>query len=122
MVTAICIKRQIPLVMATTGLTSDQQQQLREAAAAIPIVWSPSMSMTVNLAMKLVERAGLTLKNATGGVDVEIIERHHRTKEDSPSGTALKFGEIIAGAMGQCPLAALPRPLHCGCRKKSPKL
>jgi len=101
MVTAICIKRQIPLVMATTGLTSDQQQQLREAAAGIPIVWSPSMSMTVNLAMKLVERAGLTLKDATGGVDVEIIERHHRTKEDSPSGTALKFGEIIAGAMGQ---------------------
>ena len=35
------------------------------------------------------------------GVDVEIIERHHRFKEDSPSGTALKFGEIIAGEMGQ---------------------
>ena len=35
------------------------------------------------------------------GADVEIIERHHRFKEDAPSGTALKFGEIIAGAMGQ---------------------
>ena len=57
--------------------------------------------MTVNLAMKLVEQAGKTLKDAAGGVDVEIIERHHRMKEDSPSGTALKFGEIIAGAMGQ---------------------
>jgi 4-hydroxy-tetrahydrodipicolinate reductase len=100
-VTAICVKRQIPLVMATTGLNIDQQQQLREAAKAIPIVWSPSMSMTVNLAMKLAERAGLTLKDVPGGVDVEIIERHHRTKEDSPSGTALKFGEIISAAMGQ---------------------
>jgi 4-hydroxy-tetrahydrodipicolinate reductase len=57
--------------------------------------------MTVNLAMKLVEQAGKTLRGASGGCDVEIIERHHRMKEDSPSGTALKFGEIVAGAMGQ---------------------
>ena len=28
-------------------------------------------------------------------------ERHHRFKEDAPSGTALKFGEIIAGIMNQ---------------------
>ena len=100
-VTAICVKHKIPLVMATTGLNDDQRQQLKDAAQSIPVVWSPSMSMTVNLAMKLCERAGLTLKDAVGGVDVEIIERHHRMKEDSPSGTALKFGEIIAAAMGQ---------------------
>jgi 4-hydroxy-tetrahydrodipicolinate reductase len=100
-VTEICLSRQIPLVMATTGLSEEQKQQLRSAAKTIPVVWSPSMSMTVNLAMKLAERAALTLKDVAGGVDVEIIERHHRMKEDSPSGTALKFGEIIAGAMGQ---------------------
>jgi 4-hydroxy-tetrahydrodipicolinate reductase len=100
-VTAECISRKIPLVMATTGLTEPQKNHLREAAKTIPVVWSPSMSMTVNLAMKLVESAGRTLKNAGGGVDVEIIERHHRMKEDSPSGTALKFGEIVATAMGQ---------------------
>lgn len=100
-ITAVCVKRKIPLVMATTGLNEEQKKQLREAAANIPIVWSPSMSMTVNLAMKLVEQAGKTLREASGGVDVEIIERHHRMKEDSPSGTALKFGEIVAGAMGQ---------------------
>jgi len=41
------------------------------------------------------------LKNHSSGVDVEIIERHHRYKEDAPSGTALKFGEIIAREMGQ---------------------
>jgi 4-hydroxy-tetrahydrodipicolinate reductase len=100
-ITAVCLKHQIPLVMATTGLSEEQRKQLQEAGKTIPIVWSPSMSMAVNLAMKLVERAGLTLKDAAGGVDVEIIERHHRLKEDSPSGTALKFGEIIAAAMGQ---------------------
>jgi 4-hydroxy-tetrahydrodipicolinate reductase len=100
-ITAVCVKRQIPLVMATTGLNEEQKQQLQEAAKSIPIVWSPSMSTTVNLAMKLAQRAGLALKEASGGADVEIIERHHRMKEDAPSGTALKFGEIIAAAMGQ---------------------
>jgi 4-hydroxy-tetrahydrodipicolinate reductase len=100
-VTAMCLDRQIPLVMATTGWSEEQRQKLQKAAELIPIVWSPSMSMTVNLAMKLAERAGLTLKNVGGGVDVEITERHHRTKADAPSGTALRFGEIIAGAMGQ---------------------
>jgi 4-hydroxy-tetrahydrodipicolinate reductase len=96
-----CVSRHLPLVMATTGLTEPQKQRLQEAARSIPVVWSPSMSMAVNLAMKLVERAGAVLKDVSGGVDVEIIERHHRMKEDSPSGTALKFGELIAAAMGQ---------------------
>jgi len=100
-VTAACVSARIPLVMATTAITETQKDHLRAAAKTIPVVWSPSMSMTVNLAMKLVERAGLTLKDVVGGVDVEILERHHRTKEDAPSGTALKFGEIVAGAMGQ---------------------
>jgi 4-hydroxy-tetrahydrodipicolinate reductase len=100
-ITAACISAKVPLVMATTGLTEAHKQRLREAARTIPVVWSPSMSMTVNLAMKLVERAAGTLKDVSGGVDVEIIERHHRMKEDSPSGTALKFGDLIATAMGQ---------------------
>ena len=59
------------------------------------------MSLAVNLAMKLSEDAAKALKDHPSGADVEIIERHHRFKEDAPSGTALKFGEIIAGVMGQ---------------------
>ena len=59
------------------------------------------MSLAVNLAMKLAEIAGRALADHPTGADVEIIERHHRFKEDAPSGTALKFGEIIADAMGQ---------------------
>ena len=100
-VTAVCVERRLPLVVATTGLTDDQQQQLREAASQIPIVWAPSMSLAVNLVMKLSEIAGQALRDHPTGADVEIIERHHRFKEDAPSGTALRFGEIIADAMGQ---------------------
>jgi 4-hydroxy-tetrahydrodipicolinate reductase len=58
------------------------------------------MSLAVNLAMKLAETAAAALKDHPSGADVEIIERHHRFKEDAPSGTALKFGEIIARMMG----------------------
>ncbi len=59
------------------------------------------MSLAVNLSMKLAEIAAHALKDHGSGVDVEIIETHHRFKADSPSGTALKFGAIIADAMGQ---------------------
>lgn len=100
-ITALCLAHKLPLVMATTGLSAQQKQQLAEAAKVIPIVWAPSMSLAVNLTMKLAAIAGAALKDNPQGVDVEIIERHHRFKEDAPSGTALKFGEIIAGAMGQ---------------------
>jgi 4-hydroxy-tetrahydrodipicolinate reductase len=51
--------------------------------------------------MKLAADAARALASSPGGVDVEIIERHHRFKEDSPSGTALKFGQLIAAEMGQ---------------------
>jgi 4-hydroxy-tetrahydrodipicolinate reductase len=94
-----CVEKKIPLVVATTGLSEELVRKLKEAARQIPVVWSPSMSRAVNLTMKLAELAGAALKNQDA--DVEILERHHRFKEDSPSGTALKFGQIIAGAMGQ---------------------
>ena len=99
--TALCLQRGLPLVMATTGLEDKQKHQLHAAAERIPIVWAPSMSLAVNLTMKLATIAARVLKNASGGVDVEIIERHHRYKKDSPSGTALRFGELIAAEMGQ---------------------
>lgn len=93
-----CRKKKLPLVVATTGFEPHQVEQIRAAAKEIPLLWSPSMSLSVNLAMKLCELAGKAL--ADKDADVEILERHHRFKEDSPSGTALKFGEIIAAQMG----------------------
>lgn len=100
-VTKHCLDFKKPLVIATTGLEADQQQFIRDAARSIPIVWAPSMSTAVNVAMKLTEIAAQSLKELPSGVDVEIIERHHRFKEDSPSGTALRFGQIVAEQMGQ---------------------
>jgi 4-hydroxy-tetrahydrodipicolinate reductase len=95
-----CVARGVPLVVATTGLGADGRQAVEAGAKKIPLLWAPSMSLAVNLAMKLSEIAGQALKDHPSGADVEILERHHRFKEDAPSGTALKFGQIIAQAMG----------------------
>jgi len=100
-VTKHCLEYGRPLVIATTGMDVDQQTYIREAAKKIPIVWAPSMSTAVNVAMKLTRIAAESLRDLPTGVDVEIIERHHRFKEDSPSGTALRFGQIVADVMGQ---------------------
>ena len=100
-IVAACRAANVPLVLATTGLSEAQTAAVNEAAEVIPIVWAPSMSTAVNLAMKAVQMIGGTLKDVPGGADVEIIERHHRFKKDAPSGTALRFGKLIANAMGQ---------------------
>jgi 4-hydroxy-tetrahydrodipicolinate reductase len=93
-------EHKIPLVMATTGLSDATQAALQEAAKHQAICWAPNMSLAVNLTMKLAEVCAAALKNHPSGADVEIIERHHRFKEDAPSGTALKFGDLIAEKMG----------------------
>ena len=95
----VCAKQSVPLVTATTGLQETQLQAVQDAAGKIAVLWAPSMSLLVNLTMKLAEMAGAALKEYESGVDVEIIERHHRFKEDAPSGTALRFGQLIAAAM-----------------------
>ena len=93
-----CVAANAALVLATTGLSETQKESVRQASKTIPMVWAPSMSLAVNLTMKLAEQAGRALRNQDA--DVEVLERHHRHKEDAPSGTALKFGEILAEAMG----------------------
>ena len=100
-IVAACVERRVPLVVATTGLEDRERQAIAAAAQSIAILQSPSMSLAVNIAMDLVGRAGTLLARVGGRTDVEIIECHHRHKEDSPSGTALKFGAIVQEAMGQ---------------------
>lgn len=94
-----CLATNTAMVIATTGLSADQQQAIRDAARSLAIVWAPSMSLTVNLTMKLTEIAAAALAKQGQRVDVEIIEKHHRFKADAPSGTALRFGEIISERM-----------------------
>ena len=100
-IAAKCVQAGVPLVVATTGLDESARRAIAEAAQKIAVLQSPSMSLAVNIAMDLVGRAGVLLRRVGSRADVEIIECHHRHKEDSPSGTALKFGEIVQAAMGQ---------------------
>jgi 4-hydroxy-tetrahydrodipicolinate reductase len=100
-IVATCVQKRVPLVVATTGLEERDRRAIAAAAATIPVLQSPSMSLAVNIAMDLVGRAGSLLARVGGRTDVEIVECHHRHKEDSPSGTALKFGGIVQEAMGQ---------------------
>lgn len=100
-VARLCADRQVPLVMATTGLSAAQRSEVEACAHETPILIAPNLSLAVNLLMKLVGDAATVLKHHPGGADVEIIERHHRQKVDAPSGTALRFGQIVAEAMGQ---------------------
>ncbi|MCX7426881.1 MAG: 4-hydroxy-tetrahydrodipicolinate reductase [Planctomycetia bacterium] len=95
----VCVEKKLPLVVATTGLGDAQIAAIHDAARTIPVLWSPNMSLAVNLGMKLCEVAARALRDRDA--DVEIIEWHHRFKEDAPSGTALKFGRTIAEVMGQ---------------------
>jgi 4-hydroxy-tetrahydrodipicolinate reductase len=98
-VLAVCTARRIPLIVATTGHSALQRLQIEEAAHETALLMAPNMSLSVNLLMKLVREAAHALKDK--GFDVEILERHHRFKKDSPSGTALSFAKMVQEEMGQ---------------------
>ena len=85
-------KNKTSLVIGTTGFSEDQKNEIRKASDLIPIVWSPSMSVGVNILFKLTEIASRALN---GNYDIEIFEAHHKFKKDAPSGTANKLFEII---------------------------
>jgi 4-hydroxy-tetrahydrodipicolinate reductase len=93
----ICEKRQTRLVIGTTGLDAALSEKIRRVSQKLPVVFSPNMSLGVNLLFLLTE---LAAKKLGGTFDIEIIEAHHRFKKDSPSGTAKKLGEIAASALG----------------------
>ncbi|MBY0527587.1 MAG: 4-hydroxy-tetrahydrodipicolinate reductase [Gemmataceae bacterium] len=95
----LCVERRIPLVVATTGHTKAQREEIEAAAHETAILMAPNMSLAVNVLMKLVGQAAAVLRDK--GFDVEILERHHRFKKDSPSGTALHFAKIVQDGMGQ---------------------
>jgi 4-hydroxy-tetrahydrodipicolinate reductase len=92
-----CQNRGIPLVVGTTGFEPAQRQELERVSASIPLLVSPNMSRAVNLLLRLVGEAARALGQSA---DIEIVERHHRMKKDSPSGTALRLAEIAAEAAG----------------------
>jgi 4-hydroxy-tetrahydrodipicolinate reductase len=92
----IAVAEKKPLVICTTGIDEAGRRKIEEASRLIPVVYSPNMSVGVNLMFKLIEKAALTLPE---GYDIEVFEAHHRMKKDAPSGTARKLIDIIKEAI-----------------------
>ncbi|MBN1531249.1 MAG: 4-hydroxy-tetrahydrodipicolinate reductase [Spirochaetes bacterium] len=86
------VAHKTPLVIGTTGLSEADRRAIETAAGTIPVVFSPNMSVGVNLLFKLVE---LAARSIPAGYDIEIFEAHHRFKKDAPSGTAKRLMEIV---------------------------
>ncbi len=95
---ALCQAAGKAMVIGTTGFQADQKAAIASAAATIPIVFAPNMSVGVNLCFKLLELAAAVLGDS---VDVEIQEAHHRHKVDAPSGTALAMCQVVALTLGR---------------------
>lgn len=93
-----CVQRRIPLVVATTGHSAEEKRDIEEAAHDTALLMSPNMSLVVNVLFQLTRDAARLLKDKD--FDVEILERHHRFKKDSPSGTAVHFARIVQDVMG----------------------
>ncbi len=93
-----CVSHNVPAVIGTTGFTAQEMKSIKSSAEKIPVVYAPNMSIGVNVLLRLVELAAKTLGPK---FDAEILEAHHREKEDAPSGTALKIGEVVAKSLGK---------------------
>lgn len=102
---AYAAERGVPLVIAATGYTQEQLEEIKAASLRTAIFRSANFSIGVNLLAKLIKEAALALGE---GFDVEICERHHRYKADAPSGTALLLAESANAAYGNS------RPLKMG--------
>ncbi len=91
----LAVKRNVLLVIGTTGLSDQQKEMLRGASKKIPLLYASNTSMGVTLMKSLVTQMAKTLD-----FDVEIDELHHRHKVDAPSGTSLALGEAVAIGRG----------------------
>lgn len=93
----VAIKRNLPLVLCTTGYSEEDVKKIEEASKKVAILRSANMSLGVNTLLKLVSVAANVLAKAD--YDIEIIEKHHNQKVDAPSGTALALADAINEAL-----------------------
>ena len=91
------VSKQIPVVLCTTGLSEEQLAHVEEASKKVAILRSANMSLGINTLLKMVKTA--TEVFAAAGFDIEIVEKHHNKKVDSPSGTALALADSINDAL-----------------------
>lgn len=94
---ALCCKWKMPVVLCATGYTDVEIERIKEAARLIPVFRSANMSLGVNVLSRLCAIAARALGE---DYDVEIVEKHHRMKVDSPSGTALMLLSAIEKETG----------------------
>ncbi|RHR34185.1 4-hydroxy-tetrahydrodipicolinate reductase [Eubacterium sp. AF19-12LB] len=87
------VEKKIPVVLCTTGLTSEQLYNVQKASEKVAILKSANMSLGINTLMKILKVATEVLANR--GYDIEIVEKHHNQKLDAPSGTALALADCI---------------------------
>lgn len=92
-----CVKKNLPVVLCTTGLSKEQLDKVAKTSEKIAILRSANMSLGVNLLMKLLQNAASVL--APAGYDIEIVEKHHNQKLDAPSGTAIALADSINEAL-----------------------
>lgn len=94
---AYSIEKQVPAVLCTTGYSEEEIATIEEASKKTALLRSANMSLGINTLISLVKEAAKVL--ATEGFDVEIVEKHHNQKLDSPSGTALALADSVNEAM-----------------------
>lgn len=82
-------KKQLPLVIATTGQTDDEKKIISDAANELPIFFAANYSVGIATLIKTAKQVAKQFKDA----DIEIVETHHNRKLDAPSGTALRLAE-----------------------------
>ncbi len=93
----LAVEHKTALVIGTTGLSAEDEQEIKNASQHIPIVYAANMSVGVNLLLALVEQAAARLDPDW---DIEIFESHHKYKVDAPSGTAIALGKAAATGRG----------------------
>ncbi len=90
-------KRQIPVVLCTTGLSEEQLALVETTSRQVAVLKSANMSLGINTLMDLLKKAAQIL--APAGFDMEIVEKHHNQKLDAPSGTALALADSMRDAL-----------------------
>lgn len=90
----------LPVVVATTGLSKEQIDSVQTMSERVPVFFSANMSLGISLLAELARKAAALLGD---DFDIEIVEKHHNQKIDAPSGTALLLADALSPALSYDP-------------------
>ena len=93
---ALALERRLGFVSGTTALREEQRATLENAAKSIPVLWASNFSLGVAMLERMARRVAAALPDW----DCEIVEMHHKRKQDAPSGTAITLGQVVAEGHG----------------------